>query len=350
MLIAIDGGSWGNVRGYGRFTRDLVGALAAARGDRRIALVVDPQTAAAGGFPAGVEIATAAVRAAPHEAASADGARSLRDLWAFRTATAALRPDLVFVPTVYSYFPVAGRAPVVVGFLDAIAETLPDLVFPTKRGRFFWRLKCAAAIRRSARLMTISASSQRGVAAAYGVDPGRLLVVPCDVDRSVFHPRRDPAVEAAERASRGIGADERIFLAVGGLAPHKNLDRLVSAFARVVRARGPAGLRLVLVGGGKGDVFHSDRDRLERLAADEGLGERVHFAGFVPRRPPRGPLPHRDGALFSVAARRLRPARAGSDGVRHGRRRVGPRLLAGSGRRRGLRLPRRERRGPRGDA
>ena len=282
MLIVVDGGSWSNVRGYGRFVRDLTGALAAAKGPRALALVVDPKTAEAGGFPAGVEIVRADVRAAPHEAASADGSRSLRDLWAFRGATAALRPDVVFIPTVYSYFPVKSGVPVVVGFLDAIAETLPELVFPSRRGRLFWNIKCRLAIRRAARIVTISESSRQGVARAYGLDPAGLAVIPCDVDRNVFHPRRDPTAEADVLKALGIGPNEQVVLAVGGLAPHKNLDRLVRAFAAVVRKRGRDDVRLVLVGGGKSDVFHSDRERLAAIARDEALEHRVVFAGFVP--------------------------------------------------------------------
>jgi glycosyltransferase involved in cell wall biosynthesis len=282
LLIAIDGGSWSNRRGYGRFVRDLTGALAAARGERRLALLVDPETADRGGFPAGIEIVRVAVKAAPHEAASAEGRRSFGDLWAFRRAAAALRPDVVFVPTVYSYFPVAGRTPTVVGFLDAIAETLPELVFPHRRGRFFWTLKCRAAVRRAARIFTISESSRRGVAAAYGLSPAELLVVPCDVDREVFHPKRDPAAEAEVRAALGLAPDERFFLAVGGLAPHKNLERLIRAFAVATAPRDRTRLRLVLVGGGSADVFHSDRDRLAKTAAEVGVAERVLFPGFVP--------------------------------------------------------------------
>lgn len=281
-FIAIDGGSWGNVRGFGRFTRDLVRAFAALRGTRRLALLVDPTAAAAGGFPDGVEPVTVDVKVSPSVAAAADGARSIRDLFAFRRAAARLAADVLYFPAVYSYFPAAGRTPVVVTFHDAIAETLPDLVFPTRRGRLFWNLKCRAAARRAARLVTVSEASRRAVADAYRVPAEDLVVVPEGVDRAVFHPRRDPPAEAAERRRRGVPDGARLLLAVGGLAPHKNLDRLLRAFARLVRGRAHEDVRLVLVGGGGGDVFHEDRRRLEAIVREEGLAERVVFAGFVP--------------------------------------------------------------------
>jgi glycosyltransferase involved in cell wall biosynthesis len=281
LLIVIDGGSWANVRGFGRFTRDLTRALAARRGASRLALLVDPRTAAEGEFPPGVEIVEVPVKTPPSEAASAEGSRTLRDLWAFRRACTRLAPDVVYFPAVYSYFPVAGRAPTVVTFHDAIAETLPQLVFPTRRGRLFWRLKCRAASRRAARVVTVSEASLRDVASAYRLDPASMLVIPEGVDRAIFHPRRDAAAEAEERARHGVPASARVLLAVGGLAPHKNLDRLLRAFARMRRARADD-VRLVLVGGGGGDVFHDDRARLGAIVAEERLGDAAIFAGHVP--------------------------------------------------------------------
>jgi glycosyltransferase involved in cell wall biosynthesis len=70
------------------------------------------------------------------------------------------------------------------------------------------------------------------------------------VDSEVFHPRhRDPAL----RQSIGMGDKDVLLLYVGRLAPEKNLEALMSAFARlrerlnrVVRER----VQLALVGGG----------------------------------------------------------------------------------------------------
>ena len=89
MKILIDGATWTNCRGYGRFTRELVAALL-ARADvgTSFCMLVDPVARAAGGFPAGLEIIEVPVSKPPSEAASAEGARSLRDLFAFRKAVA----------------------------------------------------------------------------------------------------------------------------------------------------------------------------------------------------------------------------------------------------------------------
>jgi glycosyltransferase involved in cell wall biosynthesis len=70
------------------------------------------------------------------------------------------------------------------------------------------------------------------------------------VDAEQFHPRhRDEGL----RASLGLGPDDPLLLYVGRLAPEKNLQALLDAFARLRRQVSPGRrdrLRLALVGGG----------------------------------------------------------------------------------------------------
>ncbi len=67
------------------------------------------------------------------------------------------------------------------------------------------------------------------------------------------------------------------LLYVGGLSPHKNLPRLIEAFARAA----PGDVRLVLVGD-LGDIFHTHVPTLRAAAERSGLKDRVNFTGFVP--------------------------------------------------------------------
>jgi glycosyltransferase involved in cell wall biosynthesis len=69
------------------------------------------------------------------------------------------------------------------------------------------------------------------------------------------------------------------LLYVGGLSPHKNLPRLISAFARSGLAEN--GVRLVLVGD-TGDVFHTHVPELKTAVQRRGLEGSVVFTGFVP--------------------------------------------------------------------
>ena len=94
----------------------------------------------------------------------------------------------------------------------------------------------------------------------------------------VFRPRaRDPEAERRARADSAFRPTSRFFLYVGGLSPHKNLLRLVEAFAQAA----PADVKLVLVGDVH-DVFHTHVPQIRAAIARHALEDRVILAGFVP--------------------------------------------------------------------
>ena len=149
-----------------------------------------------------------------------------------------------------------------------------------------------------------------------------------------------PASDAVLRRY-GIEPGSRYLLYVGGLSPHKNLPRLIEAFALGATPEA----RLILVGD-LGDVFHTHVPALREAVERFGLGDRAHFTGFVPD----ADLAHLYRRAYALAQPSLMegfglPAGRG-DGLRdpgalqHGG-------LAARGRRRGGRLLRPDRR--RGD-
>ena len=141
MRIGVDACTWANRRGYGRFTRMLVGTAMAEYPQHQFVLVVDSHTAAQVEFPQGAQLEVVETEAQPTEAASADGSRSPRDLWKMSRAVSRLKFDAFFFPTSYSFFPLFCKTPAVIVFHDAIAEQHPELIFPGWRSRFFWQLK-----------------------------------------------------------------------------------------------------------------------------------------------------------------------------------------------------------------
>ena len=102
---------------------------------------------------------------------------------------------------------------------------------------------------------------------AHGVPDSRITVIPKAIDAAEF--RYDPALRAAARKRLGIGPEVRVIGGVGRLEPGKRFDRLIRAVGEVPEAI------LLLVGDG------SARPALERLAAIEGVADRVTFAGAV---------------------------------------------------------------------
>ena len=82
MQIGVDACCWLNKRGFGRFTRELLCALVALDRENDYIFFVDRDTATKATLPTTVEVSIAPTHISPIEAASAEGRRSLRDIWA----------------------------------------------------------------------------------------------------------------------------------------------------------------------------------------------------------------------------------------------------------------------------
>ncbi len=93
----------------------------------------------------------------------------------------------------------------------------------------------------------------------------------------IFRPQADDAHSREALRKLAIPAGTRYLLYVGGLSPHKNLPRLIQAFARVKATD----VRLVLVGDFR-DVFHTHVAEIRSAIDSAGLNERVLLPGFVP--------------------------------------------------------------------
>jgi glycosyltransferase involved in cell wall biosynthesis len=83
-------------------------------------------------------------------------------------------------------------------------------------------------------------------------------------------------------AAAGVSSDGRIVVYVGGCNPHKNLEVLLSAFARLVKHEGYADAQLVMVGDYQNDVFHGYFETIQRQVERDGLVSRVIFTGYLP--------------------------------------------------------------------
>ena len=276
MRIGIDGACLANRRGFGRFARRIVAAIGevgAGSGHEFLAFVDRPSIGVAP-VPEAVETVAVEVRHAPSRAASASGRRSVGDMVAMGRAMSRARLDLVYFPASYSFVPVWGVGRVVVTLHDTMALAHPGLIFPGGKGRLAWKMKEHAAVAWADRVVTVSEAARRDLIAWFRLPEGRVRVVGEGPD-PVFSPRRgDEGIEILRRY--GVDPDRRYWLYVGGLSPHKNLLRLIEAFAGLDESD-----RLVLVGD-LGDVFHTHVPELRAAVDRLGLGERVRFTGFVP--------------------------------------------------------------------
>jgi glycosyltransferase involved in cell wall biosynthesis len=105
----------------------------------------------------------------------------------------------------------------------------------------------------------------------------RIFVSPLAADPATFYPCRDAASLQGMRTRLAI-PDGRYLLSVNSPDPRKNLAHAVQAFGRLLRQEHIPDLSLVLAGN-RGPGSEAVRAAVSRVP---GLGDRVHFTGFVP--------------------------------------------------------------------
>jgi alpha-1,3-rhamnosyl/mannosyltransferase len=109
--------------------------------------------------------------------------------------------------------------------------TIHDLIHlrhPNPLARMYARQMIGRAVRRSRRVLTVSEAVKREIVSTFGCGDEHIVVTPNGV--------------GAPFEAEGKAAEGRYFLYVGNDKPHKNVDVLVDAFARIT------GASLVLAG------------------------------------------------------------------------------------------------------
>lgn len=278
LRIGIDATCLGSGRGYGRFIRELLPPLILEDDRNEYVLFLDEHTRD--------ELDTLPARCVVPEttqsqadAASARGQRKVSDMWRMGRAVANERLDVMYFPSVYSFYPVPGQTPVAIAFHDIIPERYGSVVFPTRWNRLLWDTKVLLARRRARALVTVSEWSRRALFEHFGT-PLDDIYVTLEAPSPVFRPALDPATRQAWLAEQGLPADADYFLYVGGFNPHKNLTALIDSFAEVAKSR--PNLHLLLVGDFEGDVFHIDVASMRERIAAHSIEQRVILPGFVP--------------------------------------------------------------------
>jgi glycosyltransferase involved in cell wall biosynthesis len=175
-----------------------------------------------------------------------------------------LRLDLLHSPYyIKPYLPL--NCPSVVTIYDLLGRRFPATL--SRRGRLLYRLTMGLAIRTSRALITISQHAQDDLYFTYRIPRERIAVTPLATDRS-FRPQPADAV-AALRARYTL--PERYVLYLGSNKPHKNLERLVRAWERVVTE---GNHRATLLIAGHYDPHYPEA---RQLVEERGLSESVRF-------------------------------------------------------------------------
>jgi glycosyltransferase involved in cell wall biosynthesis len=172
--------------------------------------------------------------------------------------------------------PLFCMTPTVVTIHDCIHLLFPEYL----PGRMAWRYAHAmmgSAIRKSALVFTVSDASRRDILHFYPwADPDRVQVVPNALDEALLV---DPGAEEMERVKERYQIRGRFVLYAGNIKPHKNLDRLIRAFARIKGRPGQEDVKLIIIGD---EVTRYPA--LRRCVESVGVRQDVRFFGFVPDR------------------------------------------------------------------
>lgn len=265
MRIGIDARFFGpKEKGLGRYTERLVTNLLAV--DRENTYVLFMRRSGWSEAPQGPNV----------ERVLADYRwYSFAEQLAFPHLLARARLDLVHFP--HFNVPLGYRRPFVVTIHDLILSRYPTVRASTLGPLRYW-LKHAAyglvirsAVRRAERILAVSEFTKQDIVNHFGVDPGKILVT-----YEAAEPLSASSAPTDDGSVLGrYGIEEPYLLHVGNAYPHKNLERLLEAFADIGKRRPE--LSLVLVG--RSDYFF---ERLESRVRALGLGDRVRFPGFVP--------------------------------------------------------------------
>ncbi len=175
-----------------------------------------------------------------------------------------LRLDLLHSP--YIIKPYLLPCPSVVTIYDALPLRYPQTLSP--RGRLFYRLALRLAARSARQLITISSVSRDDLAYHLRMPRERIAITPLAAAPS-FAPQPVDVITDVRLRHR---IPRHYILYVGSNKPHKNIDRLLRAWDRVIPALPPPLSDTVLVIAGK---FDRRYPLPADIAVERGVSERV---------------------------------------------------------------------------
>ncbi|HUU36108.1 MAG TPA: glycosyltransferase family 1 protein [Vicinamibacterales bacterium] len=247
--------------GIGTYIRNLIGGLGALDTTTDFILLTKPGDAGTALATAGANFRTIDEPAKPY---------SMREQWRIPLAAARARADLLHEPH-YVLSPLT-RCRTVVTIHDCIHLRLPEYL-PSRAAYLYAHAMIRAAARKADCVLTVSEASKRDILHYTGVSPDKVTVVYNSVDARFA---AAPAAATIERVQQRFQLDHPFVLYVGNIKPHKNLERLIAAFA-AARPDGPEGLKLVVIGDETSN-YPSVRQAVHRHRLDK----HVRFFGFQP--------------------------------------------------------------------
>ena len=192
---------------------------------------------------------------------------ALQQQWAIPRLLRQIGPVDLYHST-YLQMPYGLRMPAVLTFYDLIPLQHPETV--SRRARLFFQLLLTMALASASQVVSISEAARHDLLARFKVAPERVTTTPLAADARF----RTQSAEGIARVRAAYSLPEEMVLYVGINKPHKNLVRLVQAFAHLRRQ----GSGAVLVLAGPWDERYPEvKSEIKAL----GLGDCVRILGRV---------------------------------------------------------------------
>jgi len=186
--------------------------------------------------------------------------------WDLRRA----RVDLFHAPH-YVVSPLTPR-PYVVTIHDCIHLRFPQYL-PNRAAHIYAKTMMKVAAHRASKILTVSKASKDDILHFLGVPSEKVEVVYNGLDQRLA---ASPPPDEIERVRDRFMLGSPFILYTGNIKPHKNVDRLIEAYA-ILRQRGYEHVKLLIIG-----EEISRFPALRRLVHRHQLHGHVRFFGFVP--------------------------------------------------------------------
>lgn len=182
-----------------------------------------------------------------------------------------IRADLYHAPHYVLPFFTPCRA--VVTIHDVIHLLFPQYL-PSSSAKHYAKYMIRRAVEKARIVMTVSNASKRDLLGFFDVDEAKIRVIPNGIDPKMTEELEPGAVERIRQRFQLKG---RNALFVGNVKPHKNLERLIAAFAKLRDDASFSDVTLIVVG----DEI-SKYPSLRRAVQRHKVRGNVRFFGFVP--------------------------------------------------------------------
>ncbi len=194
------------------------------------------------------------------------------------------KENLDLVHFTYFSIPIFYNKPFVVTIHDLILHHFPTGQASTLPFPFYWiklfgyKFVMQQAARKALKIITVSHTTKEEIVNHLGIDEGKIVVTYEGVDDKISNSKSSSFAKASadKQNTKYKILNTKYFLYVGNAYPHKNLERLIKAFAGISSPAGgqESGIKLVLVG--KEDYFYK---RLKEKVKKMGLENSVIFFG-----------------------------------------------------------------------